>query len=198
LKSPASSFNVSFPGKDTIRFYGASLEKLNTPGVIYHSIGVNGAQCSDYNKTSLFWKQLKQLKADCYIVSLGTNEAQLQGMAPEEFLVDLTKMVENIRKVSPEASIVLSTPPVSYYNKIAPNAKLCDVVDVITDYCLQNNIACWDLFNISKGLEGAVTWGKKKYLRSDLIHFSREGYRVQGALLAEAFANSWNAFLTTK
>jgi lysophospholipase L1-like esterase len=198
LKSPASSFNVSFPGKDTIRFYGASLEKLNTPGVIYHSIGVNGAQCSDYNKTSLFWKQLKQLKADCYIVSLGTNEAQLQGMAPEEFLVDLTKMVENIRKVSPTASIVLSTPPVSYYNKIAPNAKLCDVVDVITDYCIQNNITYWDLFNISKGLEGATTWGKKKYLRSDLIHFSREGYRVQGALLAEAFAASWNTFLTTK
>jgi hypothetical protein len=71
-------------------------------------------------------------------------------------------------------------------------------VDVITDYCLQNNIACWDLFNISKGLEGATTWGKKKYLRSDLIHFSREGYRVQGALLAEAFAASWNTFLTTK
>ena len=107
-------------------------------------------------------------------------------------------MVEHIRQVSPKASIVLTTPPISYFMKIKPNVKLCDVVKVITDYSIKHHLAYWDLFTISKGLEGAKRWSEKKYLRSDLVHFSKEGYVLRGSLLAEAFAKSWNEFLTTQ
>ena len=198
LKTVTSGISISFPANDSIRFYGASLEKLNSPGVLYHSIGVNGARYSDFNKTTLFWKQLPYLKADCYIVSLGTNEAQVQGMTTDEFWLELDQMVEHIRQVSPKASIVLTTPPISYFMKIKPNVKLCDMVKLITDYSIKNHLAYWDLFTISKGLEGAKRWSEKKYLRSDLVHFSKEGYALQGSLLAEAFAKSWNEFLTTQ
>src|SRR5690606_31485683 len=53
---------------------GLILENGNS-GIIYHSIGVNGAKFLDYNKYPLFFEQLKALNPDLIIISLGTNEA---------------------------------------------------------------------------------------------------------------------------
>jgi hypothetical protein len=121
LKSPTSAFHLTFPTNDSIRFYGASLEKNASCGIIYHSIGANGAKYSDYNKTKQFWKQLNKLRADCYIVSLGTNEAQDPNLTAEDFIKEVKIMVTKLRLSSPDACIILTTPPVSYYKKKNPN-----------------------------------------------------------------------------
>jgi lysophospholipase L1-like esterase len=196
LKSPASGFKISFPTTDTIQFYGASLEKKNTAGVIYHAIGANGAKYSDYNKTPLFWKQLNLLKADCYVVSMGTNEAQDQNLTAENFISEVKKMVANLKLVSPDACVILTTPPVSYFRKIKPNPKLQVITQAMVDYCSQNNLTCWDLFAISNGMKGTQKWKKTKLLRPDLVHFSKDGYGLQGQLFVNAFAKTWNAFLS--
>jgi len=195
LKSPTSGFKLTFPTMDTIQFFGASLEKKNLGGVIYHSIGANGAKYSDYNKTSQFWKQLKNLNADCYIISLGTNEAQDPNLTGASFLVDVKKMVDKIRLVSPNAAIILTTPPVSYFKKSRPNVILEVITCALNEFCVQNNLVYWDLFNASKGLEGATIWKSSQLLRGDLVHFSKEGYVLQGNLFVDAFAKVWNDFL---
>lgn len=196
LKSPTSSFHLTFPTADTIRFYGASLEKTGSSGIIYHSIGANGAKFSDYNKTAQFWKQLSKLHADCYIISLGTNEAQNPNLSGDEFLKDVKIMMSKLRLTSPEASIIITTPPVSYFKKSTPNISLEVITCALIDYCNSNNLVFWDLFNISYGLEGASIWKEKQLLRQDLVHFSREGYVLQGNLFIDAFARVWNEFLS--
>ena len=195
LKSNTSGFRLTFPTTDTIQFYGASLEKSNTGGIIYHSIGANGAKYSDFNKTVRFWKQLNKLKADCYIISLGTNEAQDPNLTADAFLVDVKITVKKLRQISPDACIILTTPPVSYYKKHRPNQSLEVITEALIDYCNQNNLVYWDLFHASKGLEGAKTWKATQFLRSDLVHFSREGYILQGNLFVDAFVKTWNDFL---
>lgn len=195
LKSNTSEFRLTFPTTDTIQFYGASLEKSNTSGIIYHSIGANGAKYSDFNKTVRFWKQLNKLKADCYIVSLGTNEAQDLNLTCTSFLVDVKIMVDKLRLISPNACIILTTPPVSYYKKLRPNLSLEIIKDALIDFCNQNNIVYWDLFHVSKGTEGAKIWKSTQFLRSDLVHFSKEGYTLQGNLFVDAFVKTWNEFL---
>lgn len=196
FKTLTSSFKLSFPTTDTIHFYGALLEKKEVGGVIYHSIGANGARYSDYNKTPLFWKQIKYLNADCYIISLGTNEAQDQNLTVDGFLEPVKIMVNRLKLVSPNAAIILTTPPVSYFKKTRPNPALEVIANAIIAYCNENNLVYWDLFNISKGLEGAKTWRSKQLLRPDLIHFSKEGYVLQGNLFVTAFAKVWNDFLS--
>jgi hypothetical protein len=196
LKSATSGFQLTFPSTDTIHFYGASLEKRNVGGIVYHSIGANGAKYSDYNKTSLFWNQLQNLNADCYIISLGTNEAQDPNLTAEAFLIDVKKMVDKIKLVSPNACIILTTPPISYFKKSRPNPILCILTDALIDYCNQNNLIYWDLFNVSNGLEGANKWKSAQLLRPDLVHYSKEGYALQGNLFVAAFAKLWNDFLS--
>ncbi|MFY8021913.1 MAG: hypothetical protein ACOVP1_11975, partial [Bacteroidia bacterium] len=51
------------------------LLKKNKPGVYYHSIGVNGAEFSDYIQQENFFKELSVLKPELIVVSLGTNES---------------------------------------------------------------------------------------------------------------------------
>ncbi len=195
LKSAASGFKLTFPTTDTIQFYGASLEKTDIWGIIYHSIGANGAKYSDFNKTARFWKQLNKLKADCYIVSLGTNEAQDPNLTGAIFLTDVKTMVNKLRLVSPNACIILTTPPVSYFKKYRPNQSLEVITSALIEYCNENNLVYWDLFNVSKGSEGAKIWKSTQLLRSDLVHFSREGYILQGNLFVDAFVKTWNEFL---
>ncbi|MEC4004247.1 GDSL-type esterase/lipase family protein [Flavobacterium sp. SUN052] len=196
LKYPSSGFKLSFPTTDTIQFYGASLEKKETSGVIYHSIGANGAKYSDYNKTSKFWKQLKNLNADCYIISLGTNEAQDPNLKAEDFLDGVNVMVNKLRLISPNACIILTTPPVSYFKKLRPNQSLEIITDALIQFSNENNVVCWDLFNASRGSEGAKIWKATQLLRSgDLVHFSKEGYVLQGDLFVNAFVKVWNDFL---
>jgi len=195
LKSAASGFKLSFPTTDTIQFYGASLERKETAGIIYHSIGANGAKFSDFNKTAKFWKQMKNLNPDCYIISFGTNEAQDPNLKAEDFLDNVNIMVNKIRLISPNACIILTTPPVSYFKKIRPNQSLEVITDALIQFSNENNVVCWDLFNTSRGSEGAKTWKSTQLLRGDLVHFSKEGYMLQGTLFADAFAKVWNEFL---
>ena len=198
FKSTTSGFRVTFPAVDPIGFYGISLEKKDNPGVLYHAIGANGARYSDYNKTPLFWQQLPQLNADCYVISLGTNEAQDPNLTAAGFLSEVKIMIENLKKVSPNASIIITTPPVSYYKKSRPNPVLELITEAIVSYCLQKDIAYWDLFGVSKGKDGASTWKNLQLLRPDLVHFSREGYALQGDLFVSAFVKAWHEFLGKK
>lgn len=198
LKQPTSAFKITFPTSETVKFFGASVEKDSVGGVIYHSIGANGAKYSDYNKTNFFWKQLPNLKADCYIISLGTNEAQDQYLSAESFLLQVKTMVEKLKIASPNAAIILSTPPVSYYKKLRPNTSLITITNALIEYCNQNNLVYWDLFNVSLGSEGAKNWKNNQLLNTDLVHFTKKGYVLQADLFLTAFIKTWEAFLLKK
>lgn len=192
LKTMASGFKIHFSTQDTIPCYGVSLKNKNQSGIIYDAIGVNGAKYSDYNKTKLFWSQLPNLNADCFIVSLGTNEAQNSGLTAEEFIKQVDTMVTQLRKATPNAAIILTTPPVSYFKKHKPNKKLEMLTEAIITYCNTNQITYWDLFHISKGTKGAIQWKNKRLLRPDLVHYSKEGYELQGNLFVDALISLWN------
>ena len=200
LPSLHSKIKLTFAGNQCqpIEFFGLSVSKNKEKGIVYHSIGSNGAKISDYNEAPLFWEQLPELKSDCFLISLGTNEAQNQNLSAELYINQLKIMVEKIKIISPDAAVIVLSPPVSYFKKMKPNKSLPIIATSIKEFCYQNNLAFWDFFQISKGLRGAGMWRKLKLLNTDLVHFTNAGYAIQGALLAEAFAKSFNEFTSKK
>ena len=181
----------------SILFFGASAQNNTTSGIIYNAIGANGAKISDYNNAPIFWEQLPYLNTDCYIVSLGTNEAQNQKLNIDDYLNQLDLMVKKVKYTSPNAPIIFISPPVSYFKKIKPNKTLSIITDILKQFCAKNNIVFYDLYHISKGPYGATTWRKQKLLNTDLVHFTNAGYTLQGALLTKAFAKAYNDFVST-
>jgi len=197
LEKNAVSFTLSsLPSKNTKEFFGVSLEN-SQPGIIYHTIGVNGSRYDQYNIASQFWQQLAALHADLYIISLGTNEAQKTEFKNEPFQKQVTLMLEKIRKISPDASILITTAADSYFRGRRPNVVLRDINLSLYNYCAQNNLPIWDLYRISSGYGSSYHWIRKGLMNPDRIHFTGEGYRIQGQLLFNALAKGYNNYVNS-
>ena len=199
LPGLTSSFELSEcsprqPG-DSFSLYGVYMFRTDVPGVVYNTIGVNGAEYDQFNRNPLFWHQLPTLQGDLFIVSMGTNEAQNLSFNEDSFIVKCNSFLAQIRTAAPNCQILITTPPVSYYKGKAPNKVLDKVTKALIRFCKTNDLPYWDLYHISGGLAGSLSWKKNKLLARDLVHFQHEGYRLQGQLLLHALASSYNDFL---
>ncbi|QYS90957.1 hypothetical protein JJC04_13935 [Flavobacterium covae] len=96
-----SNFNIICNDSICTKLYGIFLENSIDKGIIYSAIGVNGAKYSDYNSEVLFWEQIKNVKSDCYILSMGTNEAQNIVLTPESFVESIKETIDKIKIFNP-------------------------------------------------------------------------------------------------
>jgi lysophospholipase L1-like esterase len=194
LTQSVNSFSlVSLPSGNTKKFYGVSLENSNA-GVLYHTIGVNGARYDQYNIASLFWKQLAALNGDLFIISLGTNEAQGTLLNESDFQQQLSLFIQNIKTVAPDASVLITTAADSYKAR-KPNTVLKKVNLSLDTYCNQNHIPLWDLYRITNGYGSAYSWIKRGLMSRDRVHFTADGYRIQGTLLFNALGKGYNNYI---
>ncbi len=175
-------------------FYGVSLEKRDTPGVLYHTIGVNGARYDQFLPNDLFWSQLKDLDGDLFIVSLGTNEAQNPTVNEAALSATCDSFVRKIHRIAPYAAVLITTPAGSYYRKKKPNKSIQNVADALKRYCTTAHVPYWDLLDVSGGVPGTLAWKKLSLISQDLVHYNNAGYYLQGQLLLNAVAKSYNAF----
>jgi lysophospholipase L1-like esterase len=195
LENPAVSFTLSStPSNSTKEFYGVSLEN-SKDGVIYHTIGVNGSRYDQYANTSLFWRQLPALNADLYIISLGTNEAQRSDFNEAAFLKNVTAFLQKLKQVSPNATILITTAADSYYKRKRPNAVLRSINLALYTYCAEKNIPIWDLYRITHGYGSAANWVRRGMMNLDRVHYTGEGYKIQGQLLFNALAKGYNNYV---
>lgn len=195
LPASATAFTLQASASGATKsFYGASLEN-SQPGVLYHTIGVNGARYDQYNTAELFWKQLPALKADLYIVSLGTNEAQRAAFNQTAFFKELDIFIGRLQQSSPGAAILITTAPDSYRARRYFNKVLQQLNKALADYCNKNYIPLWDLYRITNGYGSAYTWARRGLMSKDKVHFTADGYRLQGELLYHALAKGYNSYL---
>jgi lysophospholipase L1-like esterase len=175
-------------------FYGVSLERNDTCGVLYHTIGVNGARFDQYNNSDLFWRQLRALRGDLYIISLGTNEAQTLHVNEAAFIEICNTFIQNIKRIAPRATILITTPPGSYFRGKKPNAAVEAVSHALTQVCATGQMPYWHLNTISGSKTSALGWNKANMLARDLVHFNQAGYQLQGQLFLSAFAKGYNSY----
>lgn len=175
---------------------GVVLEN-DTPGIIYHGIGVNGAKAIDYNKYPLFFKQLPALQPDLIIVSLGTNES-FEKIETEKFTEELNTFINNIKTANPNACVLVMTPPPSLFKKRYPNTFAGSYSSAILQQESEKYYASWDLFTEMGGLYSVPENAKKGLMFTDRIHYSVQGYELQGELFTESFLKAYNDFKLMK
>lgn len=197
LDQSSTGFTLSsIPSDNTKEFYGVSLENSDA-GVLYHTIGVNGARFDHYNLASLFWQQLGSLNADLYIISLGTNEAQRTDFNDPAFLQQVSLFLQNLKQTSPNAAVLITTAADSYYRRRHSNVSLRSLNSSLNNYCAKQHIPLWDLYRITNGYGSAYSWLKRGLMNNDRIHFTSEGYRIQGTLLFNALAKGYNNYISS-
>ncbi len=184
------------------RIYGMLLEN-ERHGLLYHMIGVNGAEYQHYNSSAYFFTQMKYLKPDLVIVSLGTNEAfNYKGFTSAGFYASIDTLVTRIRQNNPGVNILLTTPADSYKRSgrrgRVKNPVVKEVVATIKQYANDKSIAYWDLFETTGGWNSMAKWYAAGMADRARIHFSRKGYEIQGALLTDALLEGYQHYLKLK
>ncbi|MBS0028695.1 GDSL-type esterase/lipase family protein [Chitinophaga sp. 22321] len=208
----SQSFQVRWEGTGNgpFHFYGAVMTNSRN-GVLYHSVGINGAMYQHYNEISnILLAQMAVLKPQLVIISLGTNEAYGR-LDPLAFRDEIDKAVTLIREQNPAVNILLTTPPdcmravkkgvrkkigkkkyrMVYHTAYYPNPYISMVTQQIMGYARQHGIACWNFNAVNKAQKGRFggAWAP------DHIHFNVKGYQLQGELLYEAMQQSYAHYL---
>ena len=181
---------------DYFALNGLVLENNNS-GVIYHSIGVNGAKASDYNKFRLFNEQLPVLNPDLVIISLGTNES-FDKQSGEQYFANLNQMIQGIKDKNPQACVLVMTPPPSVLHRKYKNTFIEKYAELIEENANVKNYAVWDLLQVFGGNKSIKRNAAKGYMARDKVHYSKAGYEKQGELFFEAFLQSYELFKSTK
>lgn len=168
-------------------------------GVVYHVIGVNGATCGTY-ATEERMREVTSLQPDLVILSFGTNEAHGRRYAQTLHTVEMKHLIDKIKSECPNVTFLLTTPPGAYVRNgrrgrvINPRTSL--VVDTQLKFAEENQLAVWDMYHVAGGSQYACrNWTAAHLFQRDKIHFTREGYILQGLLLHEALIKEYNKYV---
>ncbi|MEM6764731.1 MAG: GDSL-type esterase/lipase family protein [Bacteroidota bacterium] len=174
--------------------FGFVLENTDQPGINYHMIGVNGATYTDYSRSNIFWDQLKELKPDLVIFSLGTNESLETGFSKVGFERSLKNSVAKLRERLPFCSILLTTPADALKKRKINNPNILQARNVVLASADKLKISTWDLYYIMGGGGAIKVWYQEGLAQADRLHFTRKGYQLQGNLLFDAIIAAYEGY----
>lgn len=186
LNHVSDSVRLHFNNRSNgFRLYGMELGN-DKFGISYHSVGVNGASYETFVKTINYLPVLKALKPDCVIISLGTNDCYLRKVDTLQLKQDILSMIGAIKQEFPKACILLTMPGDYLLHKKYINPDLLSVTSTIRSVAREENCAYWNFMEVMGGLGASKKWAKNGLMYKDILHLSKEGYKLQGDLFFDA------------
>jgi lysophospholipase L1-like esterase len=183
-KNKALNFLIKSKPKQQNLFYGFQFLNNSRNGVVFNTIGVNGATYGDLFKYDLTIDQLKKLKSDLIIISLGTNES-LTSISKEEFIANAQKTIQNLRADNKNLPILLLSPTDN--NLAAEKVKI--IANWVREVSLIEHTAFLDFYEL---MGGSGYFNKALSLqdaRTDKVHFNKSGYEKQADKIWNSLQN---------
>lgn len=189
---PLDSLNIQFQRTGAyapeLELYGFLLMN-DSPGISYTAIGINGAGLYTYLANVRFEEQLKTYPPDFFAFSVGTNDGNVpyDKFDPQVYKRNLEKVMQMVLRANPDCALLLTVPNDSYYHRRYLNRNIARERTVIEELAQEYQMAVWDLYGIMGELGSSKTWKYNKLMKSDLIHFTADGYHFKGDLYLDAF-----------
>ncbi len=185
-----------YDSKGSFSLLGITTESAPN-GIMYHSIGVNGAHVPAFLRCQLFQEQLAELKPDLVILGLGINDAYGRRFSQSKFENNYGQLIAKIRKAAPNTALVFTTNNDSYLYRRYVNENGVKVKDSMFKMAKKYDAGVWDMYSVMGGLNSIVLWQKNKLAQSDKIHFTREGYLMIADLFFNALVQDFEKYLET-
>ncbi len=176
---------------------GFSLETAYS-GITYSAMGINGAEVASWLTCHLLEKQLRAFEPDMFVVSLGTNDAYTSDFDSAGFALNYKLFIHDLQKAFPGVPIIATTPGDHYLYRRYLNFNTLKVVKTINTLAPEMNFSVWNFNQIMGGLNSILLWQKNLLARRDRVHYSQQGYMLQGDLFFNAFLKEWDKFVDEK
>lgn len=187
----------SMPQQNRVTYFGFNFEN-GSPGVLYHSMGVNGAKYKHYASADIYAEQIKALEPDLIILALGTNEALDHPYSDPKFTQYIDDVVQKLKSHNPNAEYIISIHPDSFKKKTKRNPGVANIREKLIEYATENKLAYFDLFQAGGGSHSAGQWREAELLRDDGVHFTRAGYELQGNMFYLALMKAYNQYVSNR
>jgi lysophospholipase L1-like esterase len=195
---PQTSVSIGLDKTDDIQTHfilqGISLE-TNEKGVLYHAVGINGAETRHYLRCEDFETQLRSIKPDLVVISLGTNDAYPVNFDDVAFKGNLSKIIAQIRNINPNTSILLTSPNDTYRYKKYANYNTQKAEERLQELMREKSVGLWNFYQIMGGFKSITDWQKAGLGQYDRIHLSQTGYNLQGDLFYEAINEQYKKWI---
>lgn len=178
-------------------FYGVNVAS-DSPGVVYHAIGVNGAKYEHYNAALKFVDHTPFLEPDMFVISLGTNESIKYPVMDPNIPTHIETLIKALKTKNPGIPVLLLTPPDAFRQKTKINPGIKIVRDAILNAAVDNGLPFYDLYKATGGDGAAEIWKAAGLLRTDGVHFSKDGYAYQGSLFFNALMHGYNEYVSLR
>lgn len=177
-------------------------QETGNAGIVYHIIGVNGTTYGTFT-TAERVREIVDLNPDLVILSFGTNEAHARRYSAAEHVQFMEQLVDQLKRGCPNAAYLITTPPGAYIRlsrrRRVVNSRTPQVVETEQKFAETHGMAVWDLYDIVGGEQAAChNWTAAGMYQADKIHFTHEGYTLQGNLFHEAFIKAFNDYVAIR
>lgn len=177
FSQPQSTFLIKTNAQKGNIFYGFQFLNHNKNGVVFNSVGVNGATYADFLKYPLQTQQLKTLNPDILIIALGTNES-LGNISKEEFQENVQKIIK-LWQGTPTLLIAPTD------NNLKPQ-KTKEIALWLREISTKERVSYLDLHTLMGGMGYFKKALQRKEANTDGVHFLKKGYENQAEMI-------WNA-----
>ena len=165
------------------------------PNVNFITIGTNGASTESYVKEKLLLKQMDAVNPDLAIIALGVNDASGKNFSKDRFVQNYRKIVDAILAVNPDCAIIFVSNNDFCGYRTGHNNNQPLVVEAMKELCKRYHASLWNLYAVMGGSKSIYTWQKHGLANTDRIHFTNDGYMLEGDLLFGAILREYEKHL---
>lgn len=200
IKLPKASDTLEFfvnktdPIQDFFECYGLLIETGEDNGILYNSVGINGAGLKSILRENLLLYQLSEFRPDAVIIDLGVNDIYKMPFYKNEIEKSLSKIIDIIQRSSPDAAIIISNPQDVYY-KYWDETNCKNYSELTREIAFKKGCAFYDYYNVSGGQTSMLKWLGSGLAQTDRVHLTAPGYYVRGELMLNAILNSYSYVL---
>jgi lysophospholipase L1-like esterase len=168
-----------------------------SPGVVYSTIGVNGASTRSYLRCPNFGNQLKSISPDLVIMAIGVNDANVPENQFDAAMYEARydSLINKFLVANPNACFLFITNNDTFYQQRHPNRNALQVREVMQKLAAKYNGAVYDWLEVMGGLGSMRVWRDHGLAAKDLVHFSKRGYEMEGDLFFKAFRDAFGDYL---
>lgn len=185
-----------------VRVFAVSFESSG-PGVIYDSLGLNGASAATlvYSQSEAHWAaQLRGVRPSLVVLNYGTNESGFDRYVATTYRDDVRKMIQRVKRALPGTPVLVMSPMDrgvrESAGEIGTVPALPGLVKIQREVALEEGCA---FFNTFASMGGAGTMGKwysiqPRLVSADFIHPLPAGGRIVANLLERSLMRGYNVY----
>jgi lysophospholipase L1-like esterase len=189
---PASEVSIRVQ-QGSVRLFGITAENPN-PGVVYDSLGLNGASVVVLARTfnEAHWaEELRHRHPDLLIVNYGTNEAGFTTFVDKGYEVELREAIRRIHSALPNSSVLIMSPmdrgQKAGSGEVETMPTIPRIVNIQRRVADETGCAFFDTFDAMGGEGTMARWysAEPRLVAADLIHPFGDGGKIIASLLTK-------------